>query len=116
MDSRRTRGVKRNRRWCASQKVRKRVEEIFVWMKTTGNFRKTHYRGVGCTHAAAHYVAAACNPHGKIDDHRAAKSGRGVTPRAATVCPHTVIKPSKARETPKRRRQCFSSLIMFRKI
>jgi hypothetical protein len=89
MDSRRTRGVKRNRRWCASQKVRKRVEEIFVWMKTTGNFRKTHYRGVGCTHAAAHYVAAACNPHGKIDDHprRQKRPGRNA-PRGHGVPAH----------------------------
>lgn len=61
MKSRSTRGVKRNGRWRASQKVRKRVEEIFGWMKTTGNFRKSRYRGVERTHAAAQYVAAACN-------------------------------------------------------
>jgi len=61
MDSRHARGVKRNATWRASQKVRKRIEEIFGWMKTTGNFRKTRYRGVERTHAAAQYVAAACN-------------------------------------------------------
>ena len=35
----------------ASQKVRKRVEEVFGWMKTVGGFRRTRYRGVertGC--------------------------------------------------------------------
>ena len=61
MDSRDKRGVKRNRGYVASQKVRKRVEEIFGWMKTTGCFRKSRYRGVSRTHAAAQYVAAACN-------------------------------------------------------
>ena len=30
----------------ASQKVRKRVETIFGWMKTVGGFRRTRYRGV----------------------------------------------------------------------
>jgi len=38
--------VKRNGRWQASQKVRKRIEEIFGEMKTTGNFRKSRYRGI----------------------------------------------------------------------
>jgi len=61
MARRHPRGVKRNRRWAASQKVRKRIEEIFGWMKTTGNFRKSRYRGVARTNAAAQYVAAACN-------------------------------------------------------
>jgi transposase len=61
MDSREKRGVKRNRGYIASQKVRKRVEEIFGWMKTTGNFRKTRYRGIARTHAATYCAAAACN-------------------------------------------------------
>jgi hypothetical protein len=29
-----------------SQRVRKRVEEIFGWMKTVGGYRKTRFRGV----------------------------------------------------------------------
>jgi transposase len=29
-----------------SQRIRKRVEEIFGWMKTVGGYRKTRYRGV----------------------------------------------------------------------
>jgi transposase len=61
MDSRDKRGVKRNRGYLASQKLRKRVEEIFGWVKTTGCMRKSRYRGVSRTHAAAQYVAAACN-------------------------------------------------------
>ena len=61
MKSRDPRGVKRNPRYAASQKVRKRIEEIFGWMKTTGLFRKSRYRGVARTNAAGQYVAAACN-------------------------------------------------------
>jgi transposase len=47
--------------YAASQKVRKRIEELFGWGKTTGCFRKSRYRGVARTHAAAQYVFAACN-------------------------------------------------------
>ena len=32
--------------YAVSQRVRKRVEEIFGWIKTVGNFRRTRYRGV----------------------------------------------------------------------
>jgi transposase len=44
-----------------SQKLRKRIEEIFGWSKTTGCFRKSRYRGVDRTHAQGQYVVAACN-------------------------------------------------------
>jgi transposase len=44
-----------------SQRVRKRVEEIFGWSKTVGNFRRTRYRGVQRTSFAAYLVAAAYN-------------------------------------------------------
>lgn len=46
---------------AASQKVRKRIEEIFGWAKTTGCFRKSRYRGVERTHAQGQYVIAAWN-------------------------------------------------------
>lgn len=45
----------------ASQKVRKRIEQIFGWSKTTGCFRKTRYRGVERTHAQGQYVIASLN-------------------------------------------------------
>ena len=52
----------------ASQKVRKRVETIFGWMKTVGGFRRTRYRGVERryrgverTGLAGYLVAAAYN-------------------------------------------------------
>lgn len=47
--------------YVLSQKIRKRIEELFGWGKTTGCFRKSRYRGVARTHAAAQYVYAACN-------------------------------------------------------
>jgi hypothetical protein len=31
--------------YAVSQRVRKRVEEIFGWMKTVGGYRKTRFRG-----------------------------------------------------------------------
>src|SRR5271154_1777950 len=47
--------------YAVSQRVRKRVEEIFGWIKTVGNFRRTRYRGVERTRFAAYLVGAAYN-------------------------------------------------------
>jgi transposase len=47
--------------YAVSQKVRKRVEEIFGWMKTVGGLRKTRYRGLDRTQLHAYLVAAAYN-------------------------------------------------------
>lgn len=47
--------------YALSQRVRKRVEEVFGWIKTVGNFRRTRYRGVERTAFAAFLVAAAYN-------------------------------------------------------
>lgn len=44
-----------------SQRIRKRVEEIFGWTKTVASFRKTRFRGLARTQLAAHLVAAAYN-------------------------------------------------------
>lgn len=44
-----------------SQRIRKRVEEIFGWMKTVGGFRKTRYKGVTRTGLWAYFVASAYN-------------------------------------------------------
>jgi len=44
-----------------SQRIRKRIEEIFGWMKTTGGLRKTRYRGVDRTHFCGQMVAATYN-------------------------------------------------------
>jgi len=41
--------------------VRKRVEEIFVWMKTVGGFRRTRCRGLDRTGLAGYLVATAYN-------------------------------------------------------
>jgi len=47
--------------YTISQRLRKRVEEIFGWMKTVGGFRKTRYRGIAKTQFAGHLVGAAYN-------------------------------------------------------
>jgi transposase len=43
------------------QKIRKRIEEGFGWMKTVGGFRKTRFKGIERTQLCAHFVGAACN-------------------------------------------------------
>lgn len=44
-----------------SQRARKRVEEIFGWMKTVGGFRRTRYKGLDRTGLAGYLVATAYN-------------------------------------------------------
>lgn len=44
-----------------SQRIRKRIEEIFGWMKTVGGFRKTRFKGRDRTQLAAWWVGAAYN-------------------------------------------------------
>jgi len=51
----------RHRGYAESQKRRKRVEEVFGWMKTAGHFRRTRFRGQRRTQLAAYMVAAAYN-------------------------------------------------------
>ncbi len=45
--------------YALSQRFRKRVDEIFGWMKTVGGFRRTRYRGQARTQLAAYLVGAA---------------------------------------------------------
>ncbi len=47
--------------YAISQRIRKRVEEIFGWMKTTGGFRRTRYFGLAKTKMAGYLVATAYN-------------------------------------------------------
>jgi transposase len=47
--------------YSVSQVIRKRVEEIFGWTKTVGNFRKTRFRGLERTQLASYLVGAAYN-------------------------------------------------------
>ena len=44
----------RHRGYAVSQRIRKRVEEIFGWMKTVGGFRRTRYRGLDRTGLAGY--------------------------------------------------------------
>ncbi len=47
--------------YAVSQRFRKRIEEVFGWMKTVGNFRKTRFIGFGANQIAAYMVGAAYN-------------------------------------------------------
>ncbi len=47
--------------YVLSQRIRKKVEEIFGWMKTVGGFRKTRYRGLERVDFAGYLVGAAYN-------------------------------------------------------
>lgn len=57
IDSRTTRHLG----YTISQRIRKRVEEIFGWMKTIGGFRKTRFRGRCRTQLQAWFVGTAYN-------------------------------------------------------
>ena len=43
--------------YAVSLRIRKRVEEVFGWMKTVGGLRRTRYRGVARTGLAGYLVA-----------------------------------------------------------
>ena len=47
--------------YAVSLRIRKRVEEVFGWMKTVGGFQRTRYRGVERTGLAGYLVATAYN-------------------------------------------------------
>jgi transposase len=47
--------------YAVSQRERKRIEEIWGWMKTVGGFRKTRFKGRERTELAAYFVGAAYN-------------------------------------------------------
>jgi transposase len=47
--------------YAVSQRIRKRVEEAFGWIKTTGGFRKTRHRGIARVGWMFALTAAACN-------------------------------------------------------
>jgi transposase len=44
-----------------SQRMRKRIEEIFGWMKTVGGFRRSRYWGIERTGLAGYFVGTAYN-------------------------------------------------------
>jgi hypothetical protein len=47
--------------YAISQRIRKRVEEIFGWEKTVGNFRRTRFKGRARTSLASYLLGAAYN-------------------------------------------------------
>jgi len=65
IEGRRTPGLdgrtSRHEGYRISQRKRKRIEEIFGWMKTVGGFRKSRFIGLVKTQLAAYMVGAAYN-------------------------------------------------------
>ena len=55
------RRTSRHAGYAASQRVRKRVEEVFGWLKTVGGGRKLRYRGVARNGLWAEMALAAYN-------------------------------------------------------
>jgi hypothetical protein len=49
------------RSYQVSLRIRKRVEEIFGWIKTVGGFRRSRYRGLERTPARGYFVAGTYN-------------------------------------------------------
>ena len=49
------------RGYQTSQRIRKRVEEIFGWIKTVGGLRRSRYRGIERTQAWGYFVAGTYN-------------------------------------------------------
>ena len=47
--------------YAVSQRIRKRIEQVFGWIKTIGGLRRTRYRGKQRTQLAAYLVGAAYN-------------------------------------------------------
>ena len=51
----------RHEGYSVSQRIRKRVEEIFGWLKTVGGFRRTRFKGRDRTELQAMFAGAAYN-------------------------------------------------------
>jgi IS5 family transposase len=51
----------RHRSDTLSQRIRKRVEEIFGWIKTIGGLRRSRFRGIARTQQAAYFIGAIYN-------------------------------------------------------
>jgi len=51
----------RHQGYAISQRIRKRIEQVFGWIKTIGGLRRTRYRGRRRTQLAAYLVGAAYN-------------------------------------------------------
>jgi transposase len=47
--------------YTLSQRIRKRVEEIFGWTKPIGGLRRSRFRGIARTQQAAYFIGAAYN-------------------------------------------------------
>ena len=71
----------------ASQKVRRRVEEVFGWMKAVGGLRPTRYRGIERTGLAEYLVATAYNlvRMANLVSYERARAGRTRSPERGSA-------------------------------
>src|SRR5688572_33512913 len=51
----------RHRGYAISQQIRKRIEQVFGWIKVVGGLRRTRFKGRRRTQLAAYMVGAAYN-------------------------------------------------------
>jgi hypothetical protein len=71
--------------YTISQRLRKRVEEIFGWTKSVANFRRTRYKGRSRTQMASYFVGAAQPPpHLPLEG----SAQRGTSRGASSVSAH----------------------------
>jgi hypothetical protein len=54
-------GEAQDQSYLVSQRKRKRIEEIFGWMKTVGGLKRSRFVGIAKTQLAAYMVGAAYN-------------------------------------------------------
>jgi hypothetical protein len=95
MDRRHPRGVKRNRRWTASQKARKRIRGD---LRVDEDHRQLPQKPLPRhrTHPCRGPIRrrrVQSDPHGQTDDDCAPKTGRDVMPREAMLCSCPTIRP-----------------------
>ena len=60
-DARRSTGAPRHSGYAESQRIRKRIEEAFGWIKTVAGLRKTKLRGLARVDWSFTFAAAAYN-------------------------------------------------------
>src|SRR5579864_2406357 len=80
--------------YAISQRKRKRVEEIFGWMKTVGGFRRTRFIGLELTQLAAYLVATAYNLVAWPDSSRDPSPHEPTSDRATRTLPTISPDPS----------------------
>ena len=71
--------------YAISQRIRKRVEEIFGWAKTVGGFRRTRYRGRAEPSSPLTWSAPPTTWSGSAGSCQPHEMGAGVTPHLSPI-------------------------------